>query len=509
MGWFDFVRGEKPIPEPEKKPALGSLFSTDLSIIRDEHIRERISANLGAIRNAQFKNLKAALKRDNIAMDAWDDVSSALGLKVEDDYSVPSALIAWYSAQNFIGWQTAAIIAQNWLVNKACTMPGRDAVRKGYQVLFDEKDEDAELDQLIAQSAKRVALNKHMQEFIRKGRIFGVRLALFKVETDNPQEYYENPFNLDAVKKGSYKGIVQIDPYWTAPLLDITAASQYDDPHFYEPTWWLINGQKYHRSHFIIYRHDDPADILKPVYIYGGIPLPQQIMERVYAAERTANEAPQLAETKRTNVWLTDLEAIFANAQTAFKRIGEWARFRDNYGIKIGDKNGDEYQQFDTSLTDLDEVIMTQYQLVAAIAEVPSSKLLQTSPKGFNATGEFEEASYHESLESIQANDLQPLLERHVMLTLKSSGRFDKEIPTFDILWKPLDTMTDKELADVNYIKAQTNALNIENGILTQEEARVALAKDKNSGYEIDLSVEIEEPDEEATEETNAQTSVE
>ena len=56
---------------------------------------------------------------------------------------------------------------------------------------------------------------------------------------------------------------------------------------------------------------------------------------------------------------------------------------------------------------------MSQYQLVAAAANVPATKLLGTTPKGFNATGEYEEASYHEELESIQANDLSRLLARH------------------------------------------------------------------------------------------------
>ena len=63
---------------------------------------------------------------------------------------------------------------------------------------------------------------------------------------------------------------------------------------------------------------------------------------------------------------------------------------------------------------------MTQYQLVAAAAGVPATKLLGTSPKGFNATGEFEESSYGEELESIQQHDLSPLVNRHHLLLIRS-----------------------------------------------------------------------------------------
>src|SRR5574337_2071882 len=189
------------------------------------------------------------------------------------------------------------------------------------------------------------------------GRIFGIRVAMFKVDSTDP-EYYEKPFNLDGVAPGSYKGIVQIDPYWTAPELDGNAAAQPDTMHFYEPTWWIINGRRYHRSHLIIFRNSEPPDLLKPQYLYGGIPVPQQIMERVYAAERTANEAPQLAMTKRTNVWLTDMTRFASLGDEAISRIQQWSYFRDNFGVKLGDKEGDEFQQFDTTLTDLDQVIM-------------------------------------------------------------------------------------------------------------------------------------------------------
>ena len=61
---------------------------------------------------------------------------------------------------------------------------------------------------------------------------------------------------------------------------------------FYEPTYWRVNGNLYHKSHLIITRYSEVADILKPTYIYGGIPLTQMLYEAVYNYERTSNEAP-------------------------------------------------------------------------------------------------------------------------------------------------------------------------------------------------------------------------
>ena len=412
--------------------------------------------------------------------------------------SVSDNVVYWYASQGFIGAQLCGILAQNWLVNKACAMPGDDAIRKGYNIVSVDGDElDPEAVKILKSYDRSLKLEWNMREFIRKGRIFGVRIAMFKVQSTDPL-YYEKPFNIDGVTAGSYKGIVQVDPYWTAPMLDGASASQPDTLHFYEPTWWIINGKKVHRSHLIIFRHAEPVDVLKPQYIYGGVPLTQQIMERVYAAERISNEAPQLAMSKRTTIWRTDMEAVMGDTNAAVNRLQTWAQFRDNYGIKLGDKEGDEFQQFDTSLSDFDALIMTQYQLVAAIAGVPSTKLLGTSPKGFNATGEYEEASYHELLESIQSHDLTPLAERHHMLVIKSyvepqlGIKMDLETT---LNWLPLDTPTAQELAQTNLAKAQAGQVLINSGALSSEDERQRVATDKTSGYNEIGIMETENPE--------------
>ena len=345
-------------------------------------------------------------------------------------------------------------------------------------------------------------LDFNMREFIRKGRIFGVRICMFKVISTDPL-YYEKPFNIDGVTPGSYKGMVQVDPYWTAPMLDGPSASQPDTIHFYEPTWWIINGKKIHRTHLIIFKHAEPVDVLKPQYIYGGIPLTQQLMERIYAAERTSNEAPQLAMSKRTTIWLTDMEAVMSDSNAAAGRLQQWAQYRDNYGIKMGDKEGDSFDQFDTTLSDFDALIMTQYQLVSAIAGVPATKLLGTSPKGFGASGDYEEASYHELLESIQAHDLTPLAERHHALVIKSY--VEPKVKSFTgvettLNWLPLDTPTAEGLANVNLIKAQTSAILIESGVVSSEEDRQRIATDKTSGYnEIGITGELNSDDDDTS----------
>lgn len=475
---FDFFK-KKPEKLPEVKK-LNSLFSTDINFDRISPEQYELAMNRVFRRSTNdFRPIDSNGQPVDYAMDASSEGNpGALKPVIEPFDGIPFAQLAWYTNQSFCGYQIAAIVAQHWLVDKACTMPGRDAMRHGYELTVNDGSKaNPELMNKITKLDKAYKITEHSINFVRFNRMFGIRIALFKIETNDPK-FYENPFNIDSIKPGSYKGIVQIDPYWITPELDQESAADPSSLHFYEPTWWRVNGKRYHRTHLVVIKNGIVADILKPTYLYGGIPLPQKISERVYAAERTANEAPMLAMTKRTTVWHMDMVGAIAN-QAAFKERMSWfARTRDNYGVKAMGFD-DVAEQFDTSLNDLDAVIMTQYQLVAAIADVPATKLLGTSPKGFNASGDYEADSYHEFLESVQCHDIQPLLERHYLLLSKSHGLG----VDLDITWNPVDSPGAKELAEINLVKAQTGNALTTSGAIDGEDERMRIIADEDSGY--------------------------
>jgi len=407
---------------------------------------------------------------------------------------IPDAQLGWYASQGFIGYQLCAIIAQHWLVDKACTMPARDAVRVGYEItVTDGSEVPPEKLDALRKMDQRMNLDYHLEQFVRMGRVFGIRIALFNVESPD-KDYYEKPFNPDGVKKNSYKGISQIDPFWMTPQFEANAIQNPAAMDFYEPTWWVIGGRKIHKTHLVIMRTSEVPDTLKPSYMYGGVSVPQRIYERVYAAERTANEAPMLAMTKRTTALHMDIAQAMAMQDKFEEKIAFWTHYRDNYGIKVLGTE-ETIEQFDTALGDLDETIMTQYQLVSAAAGVPASKLLGTTPKGFNSTGEYEEASYREELESIQTHDLTPMIMRHHLLCIRSEISPGAVFET-GVEWNPLDSPTAEEIATVNKTKADTDVALINAGVIDGYDARARLINDESSGYNgIELEAEIERPD--------------
>ncbi|ABL96855.1 minor head protein-like protein [Burkholderia phage BcepF1] len=471
------TRQNWPVQKEKPNPIIRSVKDFPFVEISDSVNAKSVSGKNFAMDSAVRSAIKAIT---GFAMDDGGGAPVPIGAEgKQSSYAVPEALQDWYLSQGFIGHQACALIAQHWLVDKACSLAGEDAIRNGWHLK--SLGEGEEIDEESLEKFKAIdvefKVKENLIEFNRFKNVFGIRVAIFVVDSEDP-DYYEKPFNPDGITPGSYRGISQIDPYWMMPMLTAESTADPSSQFFYEPEFWIISGQKYHRSHLIIARGPQPADILKPTYIFGGIPLVQRIYERVYAAERTANEAPLLAMNKRTTAIHTDTAKAIANEDKFIQRLMFWVRYRDNHAVKVLGTD-ETMEQFDTSLADFDAVIMGQYQLVASIAKTPATKLLGTAPKGFNSTGEFETISYHEELESIQEHVYMPFLQRHYLISRLSLG-IQHEI---DVVMEPVASMTAQQQADLNKTKAEGGKVLIDGGVISPDEERNRIRDDKRSGY--------------------------
>lgn len=388
----------------------------------------------------------------------------------------------------FIGWQSCAVLKQNWLIDRACTIPAEDAIAPGWKLAFadfnsteqlneaDEKERTARLKE-IEEGAKDYGISSICKKAEMLKKVFGYCLVIPEVDGADMSK----PFNIESVRPNSYKGFSVIEPMWIIPQFDSEARNP-SSPDFYVPTEYIIAGntsRPIHKSWLIKLVNSPVPDVLKPVYYWGGVPLTQQIFRRVYAAETTANEAPNLAMTKRMLVLEGNLENAIFDPQLFQTRMEMFSRMRDNFGVAVVEPSSNA-KQIDTSLADFEELIMTQYQLVASIAQIPISKLLKVQIKGFNSTGEFEKKDYTQTLIAIQENDYSPIIELHNKLFTKS--KYGKEI-RLSVNWNKIDEPTEKENAEILHLKAQRDAAYITAGVVTSDEVRDRLRNDEEGEF--------------------------
>lgn len=394
-------------------------------------------------------------------------------------------IYTFFARHGFIGWQLCAMLSQHWLINRACRIPNEDALASGWAAEWQKRDTDeTEIDEdkraelllrAVEVSNQKFKLAEKALRFGINRSIYGQALAYFDIEGEDPA----TPLNIDGIKPLSFKGIVIVEPYWAFPDWGENAMMP-GSLNFYKPEYYTIGGQRIHHTRVCQKPFVEVPDILKPSYYFGGVPLTQMIYERVYAAEKTANEVPELALTKRMLVADANMQDMVANPEAMRYKMEILAHFRNNNGVYFKDRP-ETVTQLDTNLSDLDANVWTQYQLVASVSSMPADRLLCTSPKGFQSTGEYERRTYAQTLKSsYQEVAYRELIEKTTAIVLKSE--FDNSDP-ITINFNPIDTPTEAERVQTQLAQAQRDTTLVNAGIISAEEAREALSADKGSGY--------------------------
>lgn len=394
-------------------------------------------------------------------------------------------IYTFFARHGFIGWQLCAMLSQHWLINRACRIPNEDALASGWAAEWQKRaNEETEVDEeqraelllrAVEVSNQKFKLAEKALRFGINRSIYGQALAYFDIEGEDPA----TPLNIDGIKPLSFKGIVIVEPYWAFPDWGENAMMP-GSLNFYKPEYYTIGGQRIHHTRVCQKPFVEVPDILKPSYYFGGVPLTQMIYERVYAAEKTANEVPELALTKRMLVADANMQDMVANPEAMRNKMEVLAHFRNNNGVYFKDRP-ETVTQLDTNLSDLDANVWTQYQLVASVSSMPADRLLCTSPKGFQSTGEYERRTYAQTLKSsYQEVAYRELIEKTTAIVLKSE--FDNSDP-ITINFNPIDTPTEAERVQTQLAQAQRDTTLVNAGIISAEEAREALSADKGSGY--------------------------
>ena len=486
---------EKPVEEP-KEPRVSYLdVLRKLGRVSDENTRT-LEETIAWLFPRTPQDLVAVNSRTGVAMDAA--IKPAMY-----NNDLPEEMIPFFS-HTFIGWQACALLYENPYIKKACEIPARDAVSVDYELQFENKDTDG--DDNTDEKAEQELLNRLKQTSDKKMRIkdlcrdadifrkvYGQILVVPTFSIDM-KKAMEKPYNPKAIKPDTYTGMQLVQPFWVTYQMSADGIMNPQMAGYYEPEYYVINGTtRIHKSWLIKLITGACPDILKPVYYYGGIPLTQQIYERVFCAEKTANEAPKLALTKRLLIADGNINNMAANPSQAYETLKMVLSVRDNMGLMI--KNpGDQVQQIDTSLADMDALIMTQFQLVAAIAEMPVTKLMKTQLKGLANTGNYEMKDYAQTLVETQENVFNRILERHFeLLCLSEEGKNLGVMP----VWNPIDTPTKIEMAQIESQQAQTDSTYIAAGVIGADEVRSALRANEDSRFH-NLSEEMPEIDEQA-----------
>ncbi|MEY4839012.1 MAG: hypothetical protein RLZZ475_2871, partial [Pseudomonadota bacterium] len=190
----------------------------------------------------------------------------------------------------------------------------------------------------------------------------------------------------------------------TFTTLDDNAAS----PTFGEPTEWLMalaGGQqvRLHPSRVIPFRADTSASMVQTglansADAFWGESTVQQVLDAVQDCDTArASFAALLHKAKLTRIGIPNLTDLVSTAQgeaALSARLGTMALAESMYNAAIydkGDGNGNPGEQIDDvtySFAGAKDILSAYGEFVAAISDIPATRLLGRAPEGMNSSGD-------------------------------------------------------------------------------------------------------------------------
>jgi len=184
-------------------------------------------------------------------------------------------------------------------------------------------------------------------------------------------------------------------------------------------------------------------------------------------------------------------EAIDANGEDLIKaRARVIDMMRSVLGAMVLDADGEDFERKSTPLTDLPELIDRWQNVVAAVADMPTTILFGRSPAGMNATGDADIRAWYDRLSADRAIYVSPKIERLVKLLLlaKDGPTRGKEPQDWRIKWRPLWQQSEKEIVDTRKVQAEADAIYIDRGVL--HESEVATSRFGGAEYSIETTLD-------------------
>lgn len=386
------------------------------------------------------------------------------------------------AAPKFLGYALLSSIAQDPLIRAGIETICDDMTRKFIE-LTSKGDEDL--------SVKIDDLESDLQAF-RVKSLFNRALSLtgymggclvYIDVGDLDDEEKKAPLYLDSAtfKRGSLRGFKIIEPINVYPGVYNSSDPTADD--YFNPETWFVLGKEYHKSRFLYFAQNEVPLLLKPLYNFFGISLSQQVLEYVQNFTENRRSAQRLLNKFSLTIWKTDMSAFLSggDCNSLTQRVKYFNAQRNNDGTALIDKDLEDMVQINTPLSGVTDIVSMSLDLAPIILGISKDKYFGDLPKGLNASSEGTNRIYYDKVQSLNEKISYDNVEKVIkILQLNRYGEIDDNI---SFQFAPLWEMDERERAEINKIHADTAAVYVDRGCLSQEEVRGALADNPNSGY--------------------------
>lgn len=343
-----------------------------------------------------------------------------------------------------------AMYAEGGLPARVVDLPADDAVKGGMQI-------DGDDDGIVAAEMDRLNVPAALADAVRWARLDGGG-AILLIAGDG--RLLPDPLDVDRLDAIKELRVVSIN--------DVSVDRTYQDPtqdNFGQPERYRVSVRGagaqvlVHESRLI----EVPGDPVPPAMRLDSIPWRgRPVVTRPYRRIRSYTESLDLAREilRRKQQAIHKMEgladAIAADQEALIqRRIAMVDRARGVLnGVAVDSE--DDYTIQDSQLTGINLLIQEMQVAVAAESGIPVTLLFGRSPGGQNATGDADFEGYYNGVERIRSRQLKGAAERIISLICAQNTLRDNAPDNWAIQWRPLKQLSEKEVADIDKVKADT-----------------------------------------------------
>lgn len=406
---------------------------------------------------------------------------------------------AGYQGMVFLGYPYLAELAQRPEYRVLAEVIATEMTRKWIELKSsDTEDDKSEKLKELETELKRLNVQDQFRKIAELDAFFGrAHLYLDTGATDNPNELKmpigdgATKLSKSKVKQGQFATVRTVEPVWTYP-------SNYNSndplkPDWYYPNAWLVQGKQIHSTRLLTFVGRPVPDLLKPAYAFGGLSMTQMAMPYVQNWLRTRQSVSDAISNFSVRGIKSNMQAgLQDGGEEMFARADLFAAVSDNRNLMMLDKDTEDFFNVQTTLSSLDLLQAQSQEHMAAVSRIPIVKLLGIQPAGLNASSEGEIETFSDWIHAFQMRLFGPALERIIAFAQLSLWGFVD--PSISFIFVPLRGKDEKEDAEIEKIRAETDGIYIDKQVVDQEDVRTRIATDRKSQYaglEVDKLPEI------------------
>lgn len=388
------------------------------------------------------------------------------------------------SYNGFLGYAFLSTLTQNGLIRAGVEAVADEMTRKWIKIKREGEatSSDDKIQRLNA-LMRKYNLQGIFHDAATKMGYFGGCLAYIDTGERDP-EVLKTPLHLDpyTFQKGSLKRFTVIEPINIYPGV-YNAYNPLEPDYFWPHSWWVL-GQEIHSSRFLYFSANEIPILLRPSYNFFGISAAQTVLDYVKHFTETREAAARLLTKFSLTAFKTNMYGVLQGGGDAdlTARMQYFIKMKSNDGCMVIDKDSEDLMKLDTSLSGVDVIVRQALELIPAMFRITVVKYLGITPAGLNATGEADQQNFYDYVYSQQEKTLRLPLQRALeILQMNEWGEVD---PNLSFEFIPLGEEDERAQADINKVIADTAAIYVDRGIISQEEQRGFLAKNPKSGYD-------------------------